>query len=130
MKRYQWSQLIGLIAIFLLGVLSGCATPLTHDQCNATKFPTAHEHEECLRAAADYEQEQHERQDKILHYNDVWEFCQAAYEYNNTKMQSRHGHDRSTASGRVHTNDEIRDDIIVNNCLFYWNMWQKRINNR
>jgi hypothetical protein len=112
-------------------ILSGCATvPLSHDQCNATKFPTAHEHEQCLRAATDYEQEQHEREDRILHYRDVWEFCQAAYAHSNVKMRSRHSHDKYTVSGRTHTNEEIRDDILVNNCLQYWNVWQKRINNR
>jgi len=54
------------IAVVLLVV--GCAVvpPLTHDQCNATKYATAMEHENCLRAAAKYEEEQHEKEDRRL----------------------------------------------------------------
>ncbi len=57
-----------LVLLALLMGLLGCAAipPLTHDQCNATKFPTAHEHEACLKAAGDYEQAEHEREDRRL----------------------------------------------------------------
>lgn len=55
-----------LLLALLLGLL-GCANiPLSHDQCNATLFPTALEHEACLKAAADYEQAEHEREDRLL----------------------------------------------------------------
>lgn len=51
----------------LLWILFGCGSiPLTHDQCNATKYATAMEHEQCLRAATDYEQAQHDKEDKKL----------------------------------------------------------------
>lgn len=55
-----------LVLLALLMGLLGCAAipPLTHDQCNATKFPTAHEHELCVKAAEDYQTEQDELQDK------------------------------------------------------------------
>ena len=56
-----------LLIIITFALLLGCAgVPLTHDQCNATKFPTAMEHEQCLRAASEYEQEQHEKEDRRL----------------------------------------------------------------
>ena len=48
-------------------ILSGCAAiPFTHDQCNATKFPTAMEHEQCLLAASKYEQAQYEQENSRL----------------------------------------------------------------
>jgi len=48
-------------------ILSGCAVvPLSHDQCNATKFPTAHEHEQCLLAATKYEEELNAQADRRL----------------------------------------------------------------
>jgi len=57
--------LIACILVVMLVV--GCASiPLTHDQCNATKYATAMEHEQCLRAAEDYQQKQHEKEDKRL----------------------------------------------------------------
>ena len=56
-----------LLIIITLALLAGCAgIPLTHDQCNATKFPTAMEHEQCLRATSDYEQKQYEKEDKRI----------------------------------------------------------------
>lgn len=57
-----------LVLLALLMGLLGCAAipPLTHDQCNSTLFPTAHEHEACLKAAGDYEQAEHEREDRRL----------------------------------------------------------------
>ena len=56
-----------LVLLALLMGLLGCAgIPLSKDECNATLFPTAHEHELCLKAAADYEQAEHEREDKRL----------------------------------------------------------------
>jgi len=58
---------IGVFCVMVLSLTLGCAAiPLTHDQCNATKYATAAEHEQCLRAAAEYEQEQHEREDRRL----------------------------------------------------------------
>ena len=56
-----------LVLLALLMGLLGCASiPMTNDQCNATKFPTAHEHELCLKAASDYQIEQDEKEDKRL----------------------------------------------------------------
>ncbi len=57
-----------LLLIFFCLAAFGCASAprFTHDQCNATRFGTAAEHEQCLRAASKYEQEQHEKQDKKL----------------------------------------------------------------
>jgi hypothetical protein len=59
---------VGFFCVLVIGMVVGCSgTPrITHDQCNATKFPTAHEHEQCLLAASKYEQEKHEREDKRL----------------------------------------------------------------
>lgn len=56
------------VAVLLGLIIGGCAgiPRITHDQCNATKFPTAHEHQLCLDAADAYEQEQHEREDRRL----------------------------------------------------------------
>ena len=49
------------------GSTVGCASiPLTHDQCNATKYVTAHEHGQCLLAASKYKEEEHEREDRRL----------------------------------------------------------------
>ena len=55
-----------LVLLALLMGLLGCASipPLSKDECNATLFPTAHEHELCLKAASDYETEQYELVDK------------------------------------------------------------------
>ena len=56
-----------IVFILIMLGLFGCAgVPLSHDQCNATLFPTAHEHEACLKAAKDYEQAEHEKADKRL----------------------------------------------------------------
>ena len=56
-----------ILFLMLLFGLFGCASiPMTNDQCNATKFPTAHEHELCLKAASDYQIEQDEKEDKRL----------------------------------------------------------------
>lgn len=56
-----------LVLLALLMGLLGCASiPLSKDECNATLFPTAHEHELCLKAASDYEVEQDELADKRL----------------------------------------------------------------
>ena len=57
-----------IVFILIMLGLFGCASipPMTHDQCNATKFPTAHEHELCLKAAQDYEQAEHEKEDRRL----------------------------------------------------------------
>ena len=56
-----------VLLALLMGLL-GCANipPLSKDECNATLFPTAHEHELCLKAASDYETEQYELADKRL----------------------------------------------------------------
>ena len=49
------------------GSTVGCASiPLTYDQCNATQYVTALEHEQCLLAASKYKEEQYEREDKRL----------------------------------------------------------------
>ena len=57
-----------IVFILIMLGLFGCASipPMTYDQCNATKFPTAHEHELCIKGAKDYEQAEHEKADKRL----------------------------------------------------------------
>lgn len=56
-----------ILFLMLLFGLFGCAgIPLSKDECNATLFPTAHEHELCLKAASDYEQAEHEKEDKRI----------------------------------------------------------------
>jgi len=62
--------------VFVFLVLSGCANiPLTHDQCNSALYQTAHEAENCLKAAEDYVQEQFaleerrvEKRDELIAY--------------------------------------------------------------
>ena len=54
-----------LAFIMSVVILSGCAAiPLSFEQCNATQFATAMEHEQCLLAASTYAQEQYEAADK------------------------------------------------------------------
>ncbi|KKK97124.1 hypothetical protein LCGC14_2655880 [marine sediment metagenome] len=56
-----------VVCITIGGSTVGCASiPLTHDQCNATKYATAHEHGQCLLAASKYREEQYEREDRRL----------------------------------------------------------------
>jgi hypothetical protein len=83
----------------------------------------------CVGCAPLTEQEQYERQDRINQRLDIWNLCKAVYDQNGAIMTSRHNHDRSTASGRVHTDDEVRDDILVNNCMWIWKQYERR-NNR
>ena len=53
------------MSILLLWVV-GCANiPFSVDQCNATLYETAMEANQCLNAAASYEQEQYDREDKL-----------------------------------------------------------------
>ena len=60
-----------VVCIFIVILVVGCANiPFTMEECNAAVSPTAHEHELCLKAATDYEQEQHEREDRHLIYLD------------------------------------------------------------
>jgi len=48
-------------------LLVGCASvPLTHDQCNATKFSTAMEHHQCLVGANRHQEELDAKEDKRL----------------------------------------------------------------
>ena len=53
-----------VLLALLMGLLGCASIPLSKDECNATLFPTAHEHELCLKAASDYETEQYELADK------------------------------------------------------------------
>jgi hypothetical protein len=55
-----------VLLALLMGLLGCAGIPLSKDECNATLFPTAHEHELCLKAASDYEIEQDELADKRL----------------------------------------------------------------
>ncbi len=56
------------VVVLLVG---GCGSiPLTKDECNGATFPTAHEHELCLKAAKDYEQEQYEKEDRRIKRRD------------------------------------------------------------
>ena len=58
-------KILALWSTLLLLGLVGCASvPLSLDQCNATRFGTAMEHEACLSAAEDHRQLQHELEDK------------------------------------------------------------------
>jgi len=57
---------LGLFFVLIFGIVGCAAVPLTHDQCNATKYATAHEHEQCLLAATKYEEEQHEKEDRAI----------------------------------------------------------------
>jgi len=53
-----------VVCIFAVLLLVGCASiPLSHDQCNATKYETAMEHEQCLLAATKYDEEEYARND-------------------------------------------------------------------
>ena len=75
-----------LVLLALLMGLLGCAAipPLTHDQCNATLFPTAHEHEACLKAAGDYEQAEHEREDRrLIRRDEIIMFLNGCDSYSN-----------------------------------------------
>jgi hypothetical protein len=49
-----------------MGLLGCAGVPFTKDECNATLFPTAHEHELCLKAASDYQIKQDEKEDRRL----------------------------------------------------------------
>jgi len=53
-------------ALLLLGGVGCASIPLSHDQCNATKFQTAMEHEACLKGAEDYVQEQFAAADRRI----------------------------------------------------------------
>jgi len=59
-----------VVCIFIVILVVGCANiPLTHDQCNATKYATAMEHEQCLKAATKHEemlQRRAEKRDKLI----------------------------------------------------------------
>jgi len=70
-RKLAWALtkliVVCVFCVMALLLVYGCAAiPLTHDQCNATKYATAMEHENCLRAAAKYEEEQHEKEDRRL----------------------------------------------------------------
>jgi len=62
--------LVLLSAFLLLGVVGCAGIPLSHDQCNATKFSTAMEHEACLKGAEDWVQEQYAREDRRIQKRD------------------------------------------------------------
>ena len=89
--------LIGIMIVACLFglILGGCASipRVTHDQCNATKFPTAHEHELCLEAADAWQTEQDEREDRRLIRMDKLilklNACQAHKDY--MVIEKRHG---------------------------------------
>ena len=55
-----------LFTLLLLGGVGCASIPLSHDQCNATKFSTALEHEACLKGAEDYVQEQYAAEDRRI----------------------------------------------------------------
>lgn len=57
------------IFFFFLLIVFGCASVpeyLSFEKCNATKFATAMEHEQCLNAAAKYEQEKYDRENRRI----------------------------------------------------------------
>ena len=71
--------------LLLLGGVGCASIPLNHDQCNSTKFNTAHEHELCLKAAEDYVTEQYaaadrriQRRDKLIAFLNA---CDASADY-------------------------------------------------
>jgi hypothetical protein len=87
--------IVVLIAcVFVVLLVVGCASaPMTHDQCNATKYATAMEHEQCLRAAADYEQLQHEKEDRrLIKMDELISFLNACDKAPHLLvMETRHG---------------------------------------
>lgn len=112
--------IVVLFCVFIV-MLVGCAeVPLLHDQCNATKFQTAHEHEQCLKLADDYQEYLDEKEDKRLVRRDkliaFLNSCHASEEY--VLIEKRHGrgnlptkreqHKRTRAGLPVFTHDNVR----------------------
>ena len=59
-----------LFTLLLLGGVGCASIPFSVDQCNATLFNTAHEHEQCLNRAEDYVQEQYAAEDRRIQRRD------------------------------------------------------------
>ncbi len=61
---------VTVLLVFVLLAAAACANiPLSHDQCNATKYATAMEHEQCLKAATKHEemiQRRAEKRDELI----------------------------------------------------------------
>ena len=121
-----------ITVIVVCGVLvffmSGCASIPTVQECEALPGLTPEQRTECVIEADKEQQRRYEVEDAKNQRLDIWNLCVAVYRHFGKPTFSKHSHDPMRAGGRVHTDDEVRSDILVNDCMYIWRQAQRRQN--